>query len=80
LYRLAAEEGDARGQYNLGRCYYHCLGVDQNFGEAEMWFRLAAEQGDLGAKQMLLNFDRQTSCENHPSSTIKQLKPPTGGS
>ena len=44
-----AEAGDAKAQYILGCCY----GVEQNFEEAVKWYRLAAEQGDIDAKEAL---------------------------
>ena len=31
---LAADQGDAHAQNNLGIAYFHGLGVDQNDGEA----------------------------------------------
>lgn len=43
--RLSAERGDAEGQYNLGRMYYHGEGVSQNYGEAARWYRKAADHG-----------------------------------
>ena len=44
-YRLAAEQGFARGQKNLGTMYEFGRGVEQNHKEAVRWYRLAAEQG-----------------------------------
>ena len=43
--RLAAEQGDARAQNNLGRMYAAGVGVAHDYQEALKWFRLAAEQG-----------------------------------
>ena len=45
LYRLAAEQGDADAQNNLGGMYAEGLGVPADPVEAYMWFELAAEQG-----------------------------------
>ena len=45
-YRLAAEQGDANAQYNLGLMYDNGQGVPQDYAEAVKWYRLAAEQGD----------------------------------
>jgi TPR repeat protein len=45
-YKLAAEQGDALAQVNLGRCYYDGNGVEENYYEAVNWYKLAAEQGD----------------------------------
>ena len=44
-YRLAAEQGDAYAQYNLGLMYRKGEGVPQDDAEAVRWYRLAAEQG-----------------------------------
>ena len=48
-YRLAAEQGDANAQYNLGVRYGAGEGVPPDDAEAVRWFRLAAEQGDATA-------------------------------
>ena len=44
-YRLAAEQGDAFAQANLGLMYTNGQGVPQDDTEAVRWYRLAAEQG-----------------------------------
>jgi uncharacterized protein len=41
-YALAAEQGDAQAQYNLGIAYARGEGVTQDEVEAHMWFNLAA--------------------------------------
>ena len=48
-YRIAAEEGHARAQYEIGWMYYRGRGVDKDFTEALKWFHKAAEQGDTSA-------------------------------
>lgn len=48
-YRLAAGEGVAHAQYRLGIMYKDGKGFNQNFIEAEKWFLLAAEQGNIKA-------------------------------
>ena len=48
-YRLAAEQGDAIAQNNLGVMYRDGQGVPQDDAEAVRWYRLAAEQGHAGA-------------------------------
>jgi hypothetical protein len=42
---LAAEQGDADGQWYLGTMYADGRGVPQSNEEAVKWYRLAAEQG-----------------------------------
>ena len=49
-YRLAAEQGDASAQFNLGVRYVTGEGVAQDDAEAVRWYRLAAEQGDASAQ------------------------------
>ena len=57
-YRLAAEQGLAEAQYNLGHCYYNGIGVEQDYSEAAKWYRLAAEQGDEEAIKALKELDK----------------------
>ena len=42
--RLAAEQGNARAQYNLGDMYANGKGVPQDNVEAHMWLNLAASR------------------------------------
>jgi uncharacterized protein len=48
--RVAAEQGNADAQYNLGLMYANGQGVQENHAEAVRWFRLAADQGDAMAQ------------------------------
>ena len=52
-YRLAAEQGHAKAQYNLGLMYDNGEGVPQDYKEAVKWYRLAAEQGVASAQTNL---------------------------
>ena len=52
-YRKAAEQGDARSQYNLGRMYENGCGVDKNISTAVELYRKAAEQCDAHAQSYL---------------------------
>ena len=52
-YRKAAEQGDARAQYNLGNMYRNGRGVKQDNHEAMRWYRKAAEQGEALAQSNL---------------------------
>ena len=40
-------------QCNLGICYDYGKGVSMNKAEAVKWFRMAAKQGNEGAKKAL---------------------------
>ena len=44
-FRLAALQGYAPAQYNLGLMYDKGQGVPQDYAEAVKWFRLAAQKG-----------------------------------
>ena len=52
-FRLAADQGDASAQFNLGFRYYAGEGVPQDYGEAVKWYRLAADQGHASAQNNL---------------------------
>ena len=52
-FRLAAEQGNASAQFNLGIMYENGRGVPQNYAEAARLYRLAAEQGDALAQYNL---------------------------
>ena len=52
-YRLAADQGYALAQFNLGWMYRNGKGVEQSDEEAVKWYRLAADQGDDGAQNNL---------------------------
>ena len=51
--RQAAEQGDARAQFNLGFMYHEGKGVPQDDAEAVRWFRMAAGQGHAEAQGAL---------------------------
>ena len=42
--RKDAEQGDARGQTNLGTRYYHGWGVKMDYTAAVEWYRKAADE------------------------------------
>jgi TPR repeat protein len=48
--RIAAEQGLARAQYNLGVKYANGDGVPEDDAEAVKWYRKAAEQGYADAQ------------------------------
>ncbi len=49
-YRLAAEQGHAKSQFNLGTMYDNGQGVTQDYQKAVKWFRLSAEHGYAKAR------------------------------
>ena len=52
-FRKTAEQGNVKGQYNLGVAYYYGKGVKQSYSKALYWFRKAAEQGNADAQLLL---------------------------
>ena len=48
--KVAAEQGDAEAQFNLGVMYDTGEGIPKNPAEAVRWYRMAAEQGDAKAQ------------------------------
>ncbi len=53
MFCLAAEKGNASGQYQLGTLYTKGQGVPQDYAEALKWRTLAAENGNVMAMQAL---------------------------
>ena len=53
FYTLAANQGHANAQYNLGACYYNGEGVAKDLSKAVEFYTLAAKQGDAGAQNSL---------------------------
>ena len=52
-YGLAAAQGLAGGQCNLGECHFNGVGVPKNRDEAERLWRLAAAKGDASSQHNL---------------------------
>jgi TPR repeat protein len=50
-WRLAAEQGYASAQFNLGGMYGEGISVIQNYVIAHMWFNIAASNGYESAKK-----------------------------
>lgn len=46
----AAEQGDAKAQFNLGGMYAEGKGIPQDYKQAVQWYRKAAEQGEALAQ------------------------------
>ncbi|NQV93806.1 MAG: sel1 repeat family protein [Sphingomonadales bacterium] len=72
LYRLAAEKGNARGQYYLGTMFETGEGLPRNTIEAAKWYRLAAEHG-YSAAQFTLGLMFETG-EGVSRNTIEAVK------
>ena len=50
-FRLAAEQGNAQAQFNLGLMYGNGQGVPQDYVQAHKWFNLAASQYPASEKE-----------------------------
>ena len=50
FFRMAADEGHAAAQFELGQMHAQGLGVTQQFEEAAHWYLLAAKQGHAQAQ------------------------------
>ena len=49
-WKLAADRGHVKAQFNLGAMYEDGTGVSQSYPEAVNWYRKAAEQGHAMAQ------------------------------
>jgi TPR repeat protein len=49
----AAKKGNAKAQYEIGRCYYKGIGIAQSYTLAAVWFHKSAEQGYAKAQNYL---------------------------
>jgi uncharacterized protein len=54
-YRKAAEQGDAKAQYNLALAYMTGDGLRKNSAQARKWFLAAAKRGNAKARIWLTN-------------------------
>jgi TPR repeat protein len=60
LFKLAADQGELRGQYNLGVCYERgCGGLAKNIEKAVRLYRLSADQGNAQARKKLRQISNQ---------------------
>jgi TPR repeat protein len=50
---MAADQGKASAQYNMGFLYSQGQGVGQDYAQAAKWYRMAAEQGDVDSQNRL---------------------------
>jgi hypothetical protein len=54
-----AQAGDAKAQFNVGRCYQRGYGIEQNSGNAISWLMKAADQGDPRALREIETINRE---------------------
>ena len=60
---MAAAQGHAKAQYNLGLMYWQGQGVPRNFVQAHMWWTLSASQGTAFATQFRDNVEGRMTPE-----------------
>ena len=78
--RMAADQGHAQAQCNLGNMYYEGKGVPQNTSEGLRWFHKAKVQGDEKAEQaieLIMQAMRETRASQQ---TNNPLMPPPSAS
>jgi Sel1 repeat len=73
LWLPLAEEGNAKAQYNIGRCYNRGDGIDQDSVQAEKWYRRSAEQKDPRALFNLYLFLKDVSASRDSSETAESF-------
>ncbi len=73
-FKLAAEQGNKVGQYNLGCCFFWGLGTNKDEKAALSWFLKAAEQG-LPLAEYAYGYCLLTdlSAESDPKQSVKWL-------
>ena len=66
-WRGPADAGDADAQFNLGQAYKLGNGVPKDLGQAEKWYKSAADQGHLQANDNygLLLFQKPCHISRH---------------
>jgi hypothetical protein len=71
-WTLAAEQGHAKAQTNLGLMYAKGQGVPQDDKRAVKWFRLAAEQGDSNGQTALgVNYEHGLGVPQDYKAAVK---------
>ena len=66
-YRLAAEQEDDMGQFNLGSSYAEGRGVRQDDVQAHMWFNLATSRGSSEVTNRAVNVRDQLTNRMTPA-------------
>ena len=66
-YRLAAEQGDADAQLNLGIMYFNGEGVPQDYVQAHKWFNLAAASAEVASREAYVEARDRVAARMTPS-------------
>lgn len=78
-YRIAAEQGNADAQNEVGFMYEVGLGVSRDLAVAESWYRKAAAQGNFGAQNSVQRLARASTPTSVPNS-VSTATPPRSAS
>lgn len=70
--KIAAEKGDSSAQLQLGHCYYNGWGVTKNEAEAEKWYAMSSEQGNVTAKFYLKTLRERAKAEESEATAKRQ--------
>ena len=70
-YRLAAEQGNANAQNNLGTMYADGQGVKKDDAEALRWWRKAADQGHAKAQEQLRSMKESKPPDGSPAASFQ---------
>ena len=70
--KIAAEKGDSSAQLQLGHCYYNGWGVTRNEAEAEKWYAMSSEQGNVTAKFYLKTLRERAKAEEIDAAAKRQ--------
>lgn len=73
MYCAAARRGHVLAQYQLGWMYANGRGVARDDARAAAWFRRAAAQGDVPARQMLVRVDDPAKVR--PATCVEPVDP-----
>jgi len=57
-FQQAARNGDAAAQRRVAECYLNGIGVDRSITQAEKWLLMAAQNGDISARELLFRIQR----------------------
>ena len=71
--RLAAEQGDAEAQHNLGVSYHRGEGVPQDYVQAHMWFNLAASRAPASERDEAIKM-RNVAASNMTPAQIAEAQ------
>ena len=78
-WRGPADKGDADAQFNLGQAYKLGRGVPQDLGQAEKWYKKAADQGHLQANDnyglILFQDNRRTEALPYLQASAQRGEP-----